>query len=324
MFRFKRAPGKRVRNRTVGKGLVMRKHALAGVFVLLAVALGVAYAAWSATVQGVELLFDSAGWLVWLAPFAGALSAGATKRTDPVIEGDKVLRHDGAAILEHWTHGVGTAVLLVSGIALGFLFVPALVGSGEPVRAIMNLHFVSVVVFLFGTFYYGANTLLAPKRFKEHLPTGDAIGFTKRHYGRLLGFKGLTMPPERKYFESEKMAYLLALGATGAVIVSGLLKVAAHSLNVPAIVMTVATPLHDIATVAMLAFFLAHVFFAAILPMSWPVLGSMFTGYVSLEHAEAEHAGWLEELRSSEAGTAQTVRPAIWSTDESEGIRNHG
>lgn len=247
-----------------------------------------------------ELLFDSATWLVWLAPFLGVFAAGLTKRRDPVVEGDRVLRHDRAAILEHWTHGIGTAVLLVSGIALGVWFLPSLVGSGKPVGTWMNVHFVAVVVFLFGTFYYGANTLLAKKRFREHLPTKNAIEYTKRHYGRLLGMKQFTMPPERKYFESEKMAYVLALVSTSLVIVTGFLKVAAHAIDVPAGLMAVVTPAHDIATIAMLAFFLAHVLFAAVLPMGWPMLRSMFTGYVTLEHAKQEHAGWLEELGYTE------------------------
>lgn len=263
------------------------------------------------------LLFDSATWLVWLAPFAGMIAAGLTKRRDPVVEGDRVLRHDGAAILEHWTHGIGTAVLLASGITLGFWFVPALVGSGGPVWTMMDVHFGAVVVFLFGTFYYGANTLLERKRLKEHLPTKDAFDFTKRHYGLLLGFKKLTMPPERKYFESEKMAYLLALASTAVIILTGLLKVAAHSLDVPAAVMAIATPAHDIATVAMLAFFLAHVFFAAILPMSWPVLRSMFTGYVDLDYAKHEHAGWLAELGYEEPASVHAH--GADSSDDPEG-----
>jgi len=231
-----------------------------------------------------------------------------------VVEGDRVLRHDAAAILEHWAHGIGTAVLLVSGILLGLWFVPALVGSGEPVWATMDVHFAAAVVFLFGTFYYGANTLLEKKRFREHLPTKDAIGFTKRHYGLLLGFKKFTMPPERKYFESEKMAYILALASTVLIILTGLLKVAAHAVDVPVQAMAIVTPVHDIATVAMLAFFLAHVFFAAVLPMSWPVLRSMFTGYVDLEYAKHEHAGWLAELGYIEPGA-----DAAAGTDDSEG-----
>ncbi|MDI6901569.1 MAG: cytochrome b/b6 domain-containing protein [Anaerosomatales bacterium] len=251
-----------------------------------------------------ELLFDSATWLIWLAPFAGVLAAGLTRRRDPVIEGDKVLRHDLAARIEHWTHGIGTAMLLASGIVLGLFFTPALVGSGEPVWTWMNVHFAFVALFLFGTFYYAANTLLAMKRFKEHLPTKDALDYTRRHYGLLLGFKNLTFPPERKYFESEKMAYLLALGATVLIILTGFVKVAAHSFDLPAWLVGIATPLHDIATVAMLAFFLAHIFFGAILPMSWPVLKSMFTGYVSLEHAEKEHAGWIAEIEGRDVADA--------------------
>ncbi len=251
-----------------------------------------------------ELLFDSLAWLVWLVPFVGVLAAAFTARKDPVVEGDRVLRHDKAAILEHWAHGIGTAVLLVSGIALGVWFLPALVGSGEPVWTMMNVHFWAVVLFLFGTFYYGANTLLAMKRFREHLPTKDAIDYTKRHYGLLLGFKKFTMPPERKYFESEKMAYILALASTIVIIVTGFFKVAAHSLDIPSSLMAFMTPAHDIATVAMLAFFVAHVFFAAVLPMSWPVLRSMFTGYVDLEYAKHEHAGWMAEIGDSEKDSA--------------------
>ena len=257
-----------------------------------------------------NLLFDSATWVIWLAPFAGILAAGVTKRQDPRIEGDRVLRHDTAAIVEHWTHGLATAVLLASGIALGVLFVPALVAGGGPVWIAMNIHFFAVVVFLFGTFYYGANSLLAIKRLKEHLPTSDAVEYTKRHYGLLLGFKKFTMPPERKYFESEKMAYLMAAATTIAIIVTGLLKVLAHSIGVPAGMMSIVTPAHDVATVVMLAFILPHIFFAAILPSSWPIFRSMFTGHVSLDYAKHEHAGWLAALAQADDQTdEQTVAP---------------
>ena len=282
----------------------MSKRALIGVTVALAFALGLAYAVRVAAAEGSELLFDSGWFLVLLAPFAGVLAAGLTERKDPRVEGDKVLRHDGAAILEHWTHGIGTAVLLVSGIALGFLFVPSLLGGGQPTWAAMNVHFVAVIMFLFGTFYYGTNTLLSWHRFREHLPTKNAFSYTAAHYGHLLGIKRYEMPPEDKYFESEKMAYILALATTLTIIVTGLLKVGAHIVALPAGLMGAATLLHDVATVGMLAFFLAHVLFAAVLPMSWPVLRSMFTGYISVEQAQKEHAGWYARLtRKSDASS---------------------
>ncbi len=247
------------------------------------------------------LYFDTATWLVWLAPFLGVLSAGLTRRRDPVIEGGRVLRHDGAARLEHWTHGLGTLALLITGIALGSIFTPSLAKDAAGTWAWMNAHYLAVLIFLFGTFYYSANTLLSPERFKEHLPSSHALDYTRRHYGRLLGDKKLQMPPEGKYFESEKMAYYLALASTAAIIATGLTKVLAHSMDLPSGLMGIITPLHDIAASAMLLFFAAHVLMAAILPMGWPMLVSMITGYVTLEHARAEHAGWVAELEGKPA-----------------------
>ncbi len=264
-----------------------------------------------------ELLFDSSAWLVWLAPLVGVLAAGLSRRRDPGIEGTRVFRHDVPARITHWAHGIGTAVLIVSGFLLGFLFVPSALGSGQPVWTAMNVHFVAVVVFLFGTFYYGANNLLAPKRLREHLPTRDAFEYTKRHYGLLLGFKKFTMPPERKYFESEKMAYLLAAAGTVVIIVTGLLKVAAHAMDVPESLMGIGTLAHDIAAVLLFLFILPHIFFAAVLPSSWPILRSMFSGYVPLDYARHEHAGWLAEIEGA---------PKVETSDASnlKGTTNHG
>jgi formate dehydrogenase subunit gamma len=274
----------------------VKKRGLIGGALAAAVAIALALAIRAASVDGAALLFNSGGWVVWLAPFAGVFAASLTRRVDPRVEGDMVLRHDGAAILAHWTHGIGTAVLLVSGISLGFLFVPRMLVGFRTAGFVTNLHFAAVVFFLFGTFYWVANTVLATARFGEHLPTRNAISYTIRHYGLLLGFKKFTMPPEEKYFESERMAFLLALLATGLIIVTGFIKVAAHAWAVPGVIVHAATLTHDVATLLMLAFFVAHIFFAAVLPMSWPVLRSMFTGRVSLEHAKAEHAGWLSRI----------------------------
>jgi len=276
----------------------MGRRLLIVVIIVAAFILGVIYAWRIAFVDGAALLFNSGWWLVLFAPFAGVLAAGLTRRKDPVIEGDKVLRHDGAAMLEHWTHGLGTAVLLVTGLALGALFIPAFLGT-QQIWAMMNVHFVAVIVFLFGTFYYGANTLLSWRRFNEHLPTRNAFKFTVQHYGRLLGNKKYEMPPEDKYFESERMAYLLALAATVIIIVTGLLKAATHVVSIPGAVMGPATFLHDVAALGMLVFFLAHVV-VVLLPMSWPMLRSMFTGYVPVEYAKAEHAGWFGRIPTSD------------------------
>jgi formate dehydrogenase subunit gamma len=287
----------------------VKKRGLMVGIAVVAVAIALAFAIKAASIDGSELLFNSGAWAVLLAPLTGVLAGALTERHDPRIEGDRVLRHDGAAILEHWTHGLGTAALLITGISLGFLFVPRLITGSTAAALVMNLHFAAVIFFLFGTFYWATNTLLATKRFREHLPSRNAIPYTVRHYGLLLGSKKYTMPPEDKYFESERMAFILAVAATGLIVITGLVKVAAHVWNVPGAIVGAATFTHDVSTVLMLAFFLAHIFFAAVLPMSWPMLRSMFTGTVSLEHAKAEHAGWLANIRKADPETP--VAPAV-------------
>ena len=99
-----------------------------------AVAVALAFAVKAASADGAQLLFNSGAWAILLAPFVGVFAGALTKRVDPHVEGEKVLRHDGAAILEHWTHGLGTAALLVTGILLGFLFVPRLALGPRPRR----------------------------------------------------------------------------------------------------------------------------------------------------------------------------------------------
>ena len=242
--------------------------------------------------------FDQAPWLVALAPFFGLFLSAFAKRTDPFIAGDRVYRHDAPARLSHWTHGIGTAVCLASGIVLGLRFTPAFVEDGPAAILWQNVHFAAAIVFLFGTFYYLGNTIISKWRLREHLPTKNVVAYTVRHYGLLVGIKKFTMPPEDKYFESEKAAYVMAVVTAVLLVVSGLFKAAAHVfLALPDGLMDVMFWIHDIAAALMLVFLAAHVFFAVIAPFSWKTFPSMFTGWMPLSEAEKEHRGWLERLQ---------------------------
>ena len=117
-------------------------------------------------------------------------------------------------------------------------------------------------------------------------------------YSLLIGIKKFTMPPEGKYFESEKAAYVMAVVTAVLLVVSGLFKAAAHVfLALPDGLMDVMFWIHDIAAALMLVFLAAHVFFAVIAPFSWKTFPSMFTGWMPLSEAEKEHRGWLERLQ---------------------------
>ncbi|MEI3230754.1 MAG: cytochrome b/b6 domain-containing protein [Gordonibacter pamelaeae] len=278
--------------------------------------------------MGDTLLFDRFFWVVFMMPFVGLLAAGLSKRKDPTVRGRRILRHDGPARAAHWSHAIGTVLLLVSGIVLGTRFTPSFTVGKDAVALWFNVHFLFVLLFLFGTFYWLGNTVVSRWRFREHLPTKHALSYTLNHYGSLLGFKSCTYPKEAKYFESERMAFILALVATAAVLISGLLKVLAHVLSLPEGFLNVVTWTHDCSAALMLLFLAAHVFFGAVLPFSWPNLRSMFTGYVALEHAEREHPAWVESIkevrpRPSEPNRALHGNPQQGDvTDAEKGIEH--
>ena len=262
--------------------------------------------------------FDQAPWLVALAPFLGLFLSAFSKRTDPYVSNARVFRHDVPARVSHWTHGIGTAVCLVSGIVLGLRFTPAFVDDGPAAVLWQNVHFVAAVLFLFGTFYYLGNTVVSQWRLREHLPTKHVVSYTIRHYSLLVGIKRFTMPPEEKYFESERAAYVMAVVIALLLVVSGLFKAAAHVfLGLPGGLMNIMFWIHDIAAVLMLVFLAAHVFFAVIAPFSWKTFPSMLTGWMPLSEVEKEHRGWLAQL-AEQAARAEGGPSADTARDQDE------
>ena len=245
------------------------------------------------------LLFNTL-WPVLVAmPFLGFLFAGLSKRTDPVIRRGKVLRHDGPARLAHWTHVIGVVFLLVSGVILGSRFSPSLVTSPKGTNGVFNMHFLFACFFLFGTCYWLGNTVISRYRFKEHLPGKNSLKKFINHYGSLLKIKGMVMPREEKYFESERIAFVWALVCACLMAATGLLKVLAHHVSVPGGFMNAVTWAHDVVAALMLLFLLAHVFFGVVLPNAWKTVPSMFTGYVSKEHAEKDYPAWMDAVKEA-------------------------
>ena len=260
---------------------------------------------------GGRLLFDSASWLVWLAPFVGLLAAGLTRRRDSVIEGNRVLRHDGAAILEHWSHAVGTVILVLTGVALGSRYLlPRFVSGTTDIGIAFNIHFVGTVIFGFGAAYYAANSVLSG-RWREHLPheIGPSVKSVFAHYKAV--FSRTELPPEGKYFASEHLTYPIAIVGSLLVLITGLLKVAAHSFDIPAGLMGAATITHDVVAIVLGFFLVTHAIAGAIVPWSWPLLRSMFTGYVTTDYAKHHHKTWYADLATAEPEPdAKEVRPA--------------
>lgn len=250
--------------------------------------------------SGARLLFDSSNWLVWVAPFGGLLLAGLTRRRESVIEGDRVLRHDGVAIVEHWSHAVATVILLLTGFALGMrgLF-PRLVSGTEEAGIALDLHFVGVVIFGFAAAYYAANAVLTG-RWRKHVPHAvvPAIKDFLRHYRAI--FTRSELPPEGKYFAIEHLTYPIAIGGSLLIFVTGLFKVTAHSLDLPGWFMGPMTLVHDLSAILLGVFLLSHAIAGALVPWSWPLLRSILTGYVTKDYAKHHHKIWYAELEGRE------------------------
>ena len=81
---------------------------------------------------------------------------------------------------------------------------------------------------------------------------------------------------------------------------TGIIKALQHVIDLPVDVVAGATLLHDVGTILMLLFLLAHVFFAVILPWSWKSATSMIHGWIDEEEARHEHPGWYDQILKEE------------------------
>lgn len=247
------------------------------------------------------LFFDRFYWILFVMPFLGMFLTLFTKRVKPYRKDGKIYRHDITARVEHWPHALGTFFLLISGITMGLSFFRSFSGwASSDVAFWLDLHFVAACAFLFGTFYYISNAIAEPKRTKQHLPNRAMISSTLNHYGSKLGFKKCTYPHEGKYFQSENIAYVYAVFIGAIMAITGILKALQHIFTFPNEFMAAVTFLHDVGTVLMLLFLVAHVFFAVILPWSWKTAPSMIHGWIDEEEAKQEHPGWYEEIIEGE------------------------
>jgi formate dehydrogenase subunit gamma len=244
-----------------------------------------------------ELLFNTAAWLFPLAVFGGIFVGATIRREESKIVSGKVLRHGWGTSFYHWSFALSGVALIVTGIYVGFLFIPRLVSDPQAVALMYNLHFMGALVFLFGISAHITDGYVTGK-FKEHLPESGDVGDAVAHYASKLGVG--RKPREGKYLASEKLSYPMWLVFIGLVVLTGFIKVSAHIWNIPSGVMGVTTYIHDLAALAIIALLIVHVVLGALVPWSWQLLRSMLTGYVSRGYAEDHHPEWYEELAGRE------------------------
>lgn len=271
---------------------------------LIAIGVGI-FLAFISTAYGVEdLLFDRAPWVILFAAFLGILVGAALRNRKPRITNGKVLRHDWAASLYHWTFALSGVMLLLTGFFMGFSkgfsFVPRVFNDPQTVAFLYNLHFVGAAFFAFGFLAHLTDGYVSG-RIKEHMPRASDIKDAIAHYASKVGLA--KKPYEGMYLASEKLSYPLWLGSIGLLGITGLIKVAAHIWNIPGSVMGVTFFLHDLGAFVFALVFIAHIVLGVIVPWSWPLFLSMVTGYVPKEYVKHHHPKWYDELSTKEGST---------------------
>lgn len=243
-----------------------------------------------------SLLFDvdAALWVIAGSAVLGFLLGGvrAKLKDREEIENGAVVRHGGGAFFEHWGTALGIFVLIASGILLGFLFFPAQVDTTAEALFPLNLHFVGVVITLFGGFFF-AGDFLVSRNYSVLIPNlQDIIG---GFFGKYLLRR--KYPNEGKYIASAKAAFLSFVVLGAAVIVTGAIKVAGHVWPIQSSVLSTTTFIHDILALLFILMLIAHLLFVFAFPAHWPTIKSWLTGKVPEEYVKEEHPIWYEELK---------------------------
>lgn len=227
-----------------------------------------------------------------LGVFLGTLVHDQGNKTK-IVNG-KIERHTELMFIQHWSHAIGTVILIVTGIGLGTLFVPRTFDSVLKVGFALNMHFVGILLFFFGASFYVTKGLLTGE-IKHMLPkTGDIKG----SIGHVMSIFGGEAPKEEKFMAVERIIFPFWIFGVSGITLTGTVKVLAHIWSLPGVLMGIATFLHGLFAIYMALLLVAHVMGSAVVPISWPLIRSMITGYVTEEYVKHHHAKWYEEIQA--------------------------
>ncbi|MCX7965050.1 MAG: cytochrome b/b6 domain-containing protein [Syntrophorhabdaceae bacterium] len=213
----------------------------------------------------------------------------------------KIKRHTIIEILEHWVLALSGIILLFSGLGCLPLFkryyiteIPGFAWTGD-FNTVTTVHYIAsiffVMVVFFHMFYHGIKGEfgLLPKK-----------GDIKNSIKVLAAMIGLGKePPSDKYLPEQRIAYagigfiIILLTITGIIKVLKNLEWVVLSPGSEA----VNTVIHTLSGFVFMIAFIIHVAVVICFKSNWPLLKSMFTGWIDEEYVKHRHARWYEELK---------------------------
>ncbi len=251
-------------------------------------------------VSGTEtyhLLFDTSAVAFPVAVFIGIFLGTLKYRSaaEKIMNG-KVERHDELMFIQHWSNALGIVILIITGFVLGTLFIPRTVQGAANIGFALNMHFVGILFFFFGASFYITKNYFTGE-LKHMMPKkGDLKGMIG-HYTAMVFRRG-EAPKEEKFLCAERVVFPMWIIGISGITLTGIVKTGAHIWSLPAGFMGAMTFLHGVFAIYMALMLVAHVFAAAIIPPSWPLLRSMITGKVSEKYVKHHHEKWYEEIQN--------------------------
>ena len=238
------------------------------------------------------VFFDTIPWIIFSAGGLGLICGvirALFKEREEISHGE-INRHGGGSFLEHWGTALGIFALLASGLLLGFLFFPEIMKHADETAFPLNIHFIGVVITLFGGFFF-IGDYIASRKFSRLIPNIPDIlgGFFGKYFLRR------KWSAEDKYLSSQKVAFLGFAAIGGVILISGAIKVINRIWPIDADYLNFFTYTHDLFSLFFIFLLIVHMLLVLAL-REWPALISWVTGKISKEHVEKDYPVWYKEL----------------------------
>lgn len=234
--------------------------------------------------------------------------------------GDVVRRHSWTDVGLHWLNalgfllGLGTAAMLLRWVNrildLQLIYVFHYVGSIFIAYVFVNFVTHSLV---------GGYLGLWPKLRDIPDALGELVGYLSifgepgafgirlprkiaNPIARLCVTFGLRKPQEAgKYLATEKvLSFPIWSILASLILISGLVKTLRYTWPIPTGVVSLATWVHDLTSIAILVWLIVHVASTTLIPRNWPLFKSMLTTKVPQDYVKAHHPAWYRQLHAKE------------------------
>ncbi len=216
---------------------------------------------------------------------------------------NRIKRHSTIELLEHWSIAISGIVLLFTGLGCLPLYkryyITDLPGFGwtADFYNVTVVHYIASIVFLsaviFHIVYHGlkGDFSLLPKK-------GD-ISKSIKVLAAMIGLG--KEPPSEKYLPEQRIAYVGIGFVIILLTVTGVIKVLK---NLEWIVLSpsfesINTLIHTLSSFIFMLAVIVHVGTVVLFKSNWPLLKSMFTGYVDEDYVKHRHSLWHEKIKKN-------------------------